>query len=191
MLTTDSFWRQGVGFLEGRGPWYVDQTPEDDTTPKSIWVHKLDLIGFVKQTERGHKAGWVEGEGLWEDLCKWQWIQAKYMLENYRRFVLIRQSAKVVSKSPCYGKATTLQTHFSCRQRTHSHFPKTLTTVAADQQKLKAPLLDPQVEEDVVSAMWCDSDLVTRTSLWKSYPSCPGTSLYVGVRSCFCYFKQN
>lgn len=70
MLTTDSFWRQGVGFLEGRGPWYVDQTPEDDTTPKSIWVHKLDLIGFVKQTERGHKAGWVEGEGLWEDLCK-------------------------------------------------------------------------------------------------------------------------
>lgn len=36
--------------------------------------------------------------------------------------------------------------------RTHSHFPKTLTTVTAD-QKLKAPLLDPQVEEDVVGAM--------------------------------------
>lgn len=35
---------------------------------------------------------------------------------------------------------------------THSHFPKTLTTVTAD-QKLKAPLLDPQVEEDVVGAM--------------------------------------
>ena len=63
MLTTDSFCRQGVGF-KGKAPGMLTKL-QRMATPKSIWVHKLDLIGFLKQTERGHKAGWLEGGGLW------------------------------------------------------------------------------------------------------------------------------
>lgn len=99
-----------IQFCLGHSPWYVDQTPVDDTVPKSIWAHKLDLIGVLKnrQTDRQRTHSLALGGFLEVRVNMAKVYFVKFLKILLYLLALGWYSAKAISKGPCYGKATAL-----------------------------------------------------------------------------------